>query len=181
MAFQLRRRRLVGLAVLGVALPAAAQTGTAWPTIESRARGQTVYLNAWGGSERTNAYLQWAAAEVEKRHGVRVQHVKLADTAEAVKRVRGEKAAGKLADGSVDAVWINGENFLAMKREGLLFGPFAESLPAFRYVDVVGKPTTRIDFAEPVEGLEAPWGMAQFTLFADRQRLPEPPRSMQAL
>lgn len=181
MAFQLRRRRLVGLAALGAALPGWAQTGTPWASIESRARGQTVYLNAWGGSERTNAYLQWAAAEVDRRHGVRVQHVKLTDTAEAVKRVRGEKAAGKLADGSVDAVWINGENFLAMKREGLLFGPFAESLPTFRYVDVVGKPTTRLDFAEPVEGLEAPWGMAQFTFFADRQRLPEPPRSMQAL
>jgi putative thiamine transport system substrate-binding protein len=99
-----------------------------------------------------------------------------------VKRVRSEKAAGKLSGGTVDAVWINGENFLTMKREGLLFGPFAESLPGFQYVDtVIGKPTTRMDFSEPVDGLEAPWGMAQFTLYADRKRVPSPPRSMAAL
>jgi putative thiamine transport system substrate-binding protein len=39
-------------------------------------------------------------------------------------------------------------------------------------VDVAGKPTTRLDFSEPVEGMEAPWGMAQLTFFADRKRVP---------
>jgi putative thiamine transport system substrate-binding protein len=68
-----------------------------------------------------------------------------------------------------------------MKREALLFGPFAEGLPAFQYVDVAGKPTTRIDFSEPVDGMEAPWGMAQLTFFADHKRVPNPPRSMAAL
>ncbi len=179
--FTISRRH--GLALLGASLvvPAWAQTGTPWAAIEAKARGQKVFLNAWGGSERTNAHLQWAAGEVGRRFGVQVEHVKLTDTVEAVKRVRSEKAAGKLTGGTVDAVWINGENFLTMKREGLLFGPFAETLPSFQYVDVVGKPTTRMDFSEPVEGLEAPWGMAQFTLFADRKRVPAPPRSMKAL
>ncbi|NBS48822.1 MAG: ABC transporter substrate-binding protein [Betaproteobacteria bacterium] len=160
--------------------PSAASTA-AWAAIEQRARGQKVFFNAWGGSERTNAYLQWAAGEVNRRFGVQLEHVKLTDTVEAVRRVRSEKAAGRNSSGSVDVVWINGENFLAMKREGLLFGPFAESLPNFQWVDVQGKPTTRIDFSEPVEGMEAPWGMAQFTLYADRQRVPNPPRSMAAL
>ena len=179
--FPISRRH--GLALLGASLlvPAWAQPGSPWATVQAKARGQKVFLNAWGGSERTNTYLEWAAGEVGKRFGVQVEHVKLTDTAEAVKRVRSEKAAGKLTGGTVDAVWINGENFLTMKREGLLFGPFAESLPNFQYVDVLGKPTTRMDFSEPVEGLEAPWGMAQFTLYADRKRVPNPPRSMAAL
>jgi putative thiamine transport system substrate-binding protein len=175
-----RRQALAALS-LSWAGAASAQSAPAWAAIEARARGQKVYFNAWGGSERTNAYLQWAAQQVEQAHGVQVEHVKLTDTVEAVKRVRNEKAAGRLSGGSVDALWINGENFLAMKREGLLFGPFAESLPAFANVDVVGKPTTRVDFSEPVEGFEAPWGMAQFTLYADRKRVPNPPRSMAAL
>jgi len=162
------------------ALPLWAQNTAAWSAIESRARGQTVYFNAWAGSERINAYLQWTAQQVQRQFGVRLEHVKITETAEVVKRVRSEKAAGK-TDGTVDLVWINGENFLTMKREGLLFGPFAESLPHFQYVDVVGKPTTRIDFSEPVEGMEAPWGMAQLTFFADRKRVPSPPRSMAAL
>jgi putative thiamine transport system substrate-binding protein len=139
-----------------------------------------VYFNAWGGSEAINRYIQWVAGEVQQRYGVRLEHVKISDAADMVKRVRAEKAAGKTR-GSVDLVWINGENFLTMKREGLLFGPFAESLPGYGLVDVQGKPTTRLDFSEPVDGLEAPWGMAQLTFMADSRRTPEPPRSLDAL
>ena len=80
--------------------------------------------------------------------------------------------------GVVDLIWINGENFRAMKQGRLLFGPFSESLPNYRFVDVEGKPTTRQDFAESVDGLESPWGMAQLTFFADGAKLPQPPRSM---
>jgi putative thiamine transport system substrate-binding protein len=177
----LTRRTALALIGSSMANAALAQTRPAWTAIESVARGQTVYFNAWAGSEQINAYLKWAGAEVQKRFGVKLEHVKVTDTAEVVKRVRGEKAAGRLKDGTVDLVWINGENFLAMKREGLLFGPFAENLPSFQYVDVTGKPTTRIDFSEPVDGLEAPWGMAQLTFFADSKKVPNPPRSMAAL
>ena len=58
-----------------------------------------------------------------------------------------------------------------MKQEQLLFGPFAEDLPNFALVDIDGKPTTRIDFAEATEGLESPWGMAQLTFFGDGAKL----------
>lgn len=178
-----RREAIARLLALGgsAALPGLAHAAVDWPALQARARGRQVFFNAWGGSERTNAYLQWAAGEVARRHGITLQHVKITDTAQAVKRVRNEKAAGRRRDGSIDMLWINGENFLTLKREGLLFGPFAESLPNYRWVDTEGKPTTRIDFSEPVQGLEAPWGMAQFTFFADRRRVPEPPRSMAAL
>jgi putative thiamine transport system substrate-binding protein len=40
-----------------------------------------------------------------------------------------------------------------MKRQGLLFGPFSQMLPNYRLVDVAGKPTTKVDFTVPVEGL----------------------------
>jgi putative thiamine transport system substrate-binding protein len=152
----------------------------AWERTLRTARGQKVFFNAWAGSENINAYVQWAAAEVDRRFGVKVEHVKISDAAEVVKRVRAEKQAGRASAGSVDAIWINGENFLAMKRDGLLFGPFAESLPAYAAVDTVGKPTTRIDFSEPVDGMEAPWGMAQLTFYADSLRVPQPPRNLAA-
>jgi len=175
------RRHALTLLGLGLTAPAFAQAPSRWAEVERQARGQTVYFNAWAGSQNINAYLQWAGAEVSKRYGVRLEHVKITDAAEVVKRVRAEKAAGKLNNGTVDMVWINGENFLAMKRESLLFGPFAKTLPNFAYVDVQGKPTTLLDFSEPTEGLEAPWGMAQLTFFADRNRVPVPPRSISAL
>jgi putative thiamine transport system substrate-binding protein len=183
-----RRAVLQSVAASGATglLPAFAQSAAApsaaWSAIEKAARGQTVYFNAWAGSERTNAYLQWVAAQVKASHGVTLEHVKITDTADVVKRVRAEKAAGRQAGGgTVDLVWINGENFAAMKREALLFGPFAETLPNFQYVDTAGKPTTRNDFSVPTDGMESPWGMAQFTLFADSKRLPQPPQSMAEL
>lgn len=176
---------LLGSASASLALPAFAQPSSAaaiWADTERAARGQTVYFNAWAGSERINAYLQWATAQLAAQYGVKLEHVKIADTADVVKRVRAEKAAGrKDTEGTVDLVWINGENFAQMKREGLLFGPFAERLPHFQHVDLAGKPTIRIDASIPTDGMEAPWGMAQFTAFADSQRLPERPQNMAEL
>src|SRR4029450_2211856 len=135
------------------------------PPLSRSTRGvapaQPVYFNAWGGSERINDYIVWVGEHVAADYGITLKQVKLADTADAVARVLAEKAAGKSSGGSVDLIWVNGENFAAMKAQGLLYGPFAELLPNYRFVDTAGKPTTRIDFTVPTDGLEAPWGMAQ--------------------
>ena len=139
-----------------------------WQEVLADARGETVYFNAWGGAENINAYLEWAGQELEKRYGVKLVHVKLDDTANAVAKVVAEKAAGRDESGTVDLVWINGENFSSMKRQQLLFSPgWAEKLPNWRFVDVENKPTIRTDFTVPVEGLESPWGMAKLLFFHD--------------
>lgn len=147
-----------------------------WPTTLKQARGQTVYWNAWAGDDRNNRYLQWAGDEVKRQFGVNVRHVKLTDTAEAVARVVAEKAAGETNRGSVDLIWINGENFAALKRQGLLYGPFVERLPNFRWVDTNNLPTL-VDFTIPVDGLEAPWGFGQFVFVYDQARVPHPPKN----
>ena len=187
-----RRQALVhiaspALAAVALSLPAGAGAAgrplaadsAAWRAIQAQAKGQTVYFNAWAGSPAINAYIQWAAEQLGQRYDLRLVHVKISDAVEMVQRVRNEKAAAK-SDGTVDLVWINGENFLAMKREGLLKGPFAEQLPSYAWVDTQGKPTTRIDFSEPVDGMEAPWGMAQLTFMVDSARVPQAPRNLAA-
>jgi putative thiamine transport system substrate-binding protein len=144
-----------------------------WTAVLEAARGQTVYWNAWGGSETVNAYIEWTADVLKKRHGVKLVHVKLEDTAHAVAKVIAEKAAGRHEGGSVDLIWINGENFASMKRNGLLFSPgWADRLPNWRYVDFENKPTILTDFTIPVEGLESPWGMAKLVFFHDSARTP---------
>ena len=152
-----------------------------WAEVLREAHGQTVYFNAWGGSEEINAYLSWVGKRVRKEHGVELRHVKLASTADAVSRVFAEKTAGRSSGGSVDLIWINGENFAAMKQNGLLFGPFVERLPNFALVDTEGKPTTVLDFHVPTDGLEAPWGMAKFNFAYDSARVADTPDSILGL
>lgn len=176
-------RRALALLSLLIAAPAAAQDPAAsWDTVLTEARGQTVYFNAWGGGPEINDYIAWAAGEVADRYGVTLTHVKVDDTANVVATVLAEKAAGTSEGGSVDLVWINGENFAAMKREGLLRDePWATALPSYALVDTEGKPTTTLDFTIPTDGLEAPWGMAQLVFFYDTATLAGPPRSADAL
>jgi putative thiamine transport system substrate-binding protein len=163
-------------AVLATAPPAGASAAQQdWQAVEAEARGQTVYFNAWGGGEAINAYIGWAADTVRERYGVTVRHVKVADTADVVKRVQTEMASGRTDKGSIDLMWVNGENFRNLKQAGLLFGPWAESLPNWALVDQ-GKPV-RVDFSVPTDGMEAPWGTAQLTFIADKATTPAAPRS----
>ena len=153
-----------------------------WDASTAAAKGQTVYFNAWGGDTGINDYIAWAGGEVEKRYGVKVVHVKLTDTADAVSRVLAEKTAGTNEGGSVDLIWINGANFASMKGKGLLLGnTWAESLPNFKGTDADHNPSVRNDFTVPVEGQEAPWGKAQLVFAYDTEKLKDPPKSMPAL
>jgi putative thiamine transport system substrate-binding protein len=145
-----------------------------WEDIVQRARGQTVYFNAWAGDEKTNEFIAWAGSQLEARHGVKVVHVRLKDTAEAVARVVAEKTAGREQGGSVDLVWLNGPNFLAMKQQGLLFGPTTPLLPNTRYVDTTNKRSNVIDFTTPVDGYAVPWRMAQIVFVYDSARIRDP-------
>lgn len=167
--------QLSTLAAIALTVGASTWAHADWSQIQNEAKGQTVYFNAWGGSEATNAYLFWAAKEAKARYGIDVRHVKVADTAEVIKRVQTEVSTGRKRDGSIDLMWINGENFHQLKSAGLLFGPWAQSLPNWSLVDL-SKPV-RTDFSVPTEGYESPWGTAQLTFIADRARTPAPPRS----
>lgn len=178
----LTRAMLAGCLMMGAAKAADAPDPTNWPNLLTQAKGQTVYWHAWGGEPRINDYIAWAGREIEERYGVELVHVKVQDTGSVVSQVLAEKTAGTLDGGSVDLIWINGENFAAMKREGLLLSEgWANKLPNFQYVDVSGKPTVINDFTVPTDGLEAPWGMAQLVFFNDTAISTEVPTSMEAL
>jgi putative thiamine transport system substrate-binding protein len=167
----------VAIAASGPGLAAA----MGWDETLRRARGRTVYFNAWGGEPRINDYIAWAGRQTRERFGVELVHVKLADTSTAVSAVLAEKTAGKTEAGSIDLVWINGPSFASMKEKGLLLGPWADGLPNARWLDRKGKPGIASDFTVPVEGYESPWGMAQLVFYADLSALPSPPRSISSL
>ncbi|PYE32792.1 putative thiamine transport system substrate-binding protein [Idiomarina fontislapidosi] len=112
-----------------------------------------VYFYAWGGNPAINDYIRWAAKELQPE-GIQLHHVKVADIAEVVKQ---------LVDGqsNADLVWINGENFHALKAADRLRAVVAElDLDTTLNDDL----DWRSDFGEPIEGLEVPWGVGQFYL-----------------
>lgn len=171
--------RLLSLipAILAPCVAMADTSPANWPGVIDAAKGQTVYWNAWGGSTTTNDFIAWVGSRVAEDYDVKLVHVKLSDTADAVTRVLTEKQTGITDDGAIDMIWINGANFASMKDADLLFGPFAEDLPNWAFVDTEGK-TVQTDFTVPVEGYESPWAMAQVVFMHDTQDLAEPLGSM---
>ena len=125
----------------------------------------TVRFHAWGGSAQVNGYIRWLAKQLAQKHNIALQHVKLADTSDAVARVLAEKAAGNSSEGSVDLIWINGENFATMKKHGLLAPNWVDELPSFALTSPHENPAMTTDFGEPTLGMEAPWGKASMVFY----------------
>ncbi|MEM9222281.1 MAG: ABC transporter substrate-binding protein [Pseudomonadota bacterium] len=190
MAADLMRRTVLAAfaaasVVLAGAAPSAADDApdpSDWPSVVAAAKGQTVDWYAWGGEAHINEFIAWVGDEVADRHGVTLRQVKLADTAEAVSRVLAETVAGRTEGGAVDLIWINGENFVAMKDNDLLHGDrWAEKLPNWRYVDLENFGSAILtDFAVAVEGQQSPWGRAQLVYLFDEART-TPPQSLAEL
>ncbi|MGG8276108.1 ABC transporter substrate-binding protein [Klebsiella sp. 141198] len=169
---------LIWLAALLLA-PTLANADENWQSISQQARGQTVWFNAWGGDPAVNRYLDWVSAEVKRDYAVDLRIVHIADAADAVKRIQTEARAGRSRGGSIDLLWVNGENFRTLKQANLLRSGWAEKLPNWRYVDT--RKPVREDFSLATDGAESPWGGAQLTFIARRSQLAEPPNSAQAL
>ena len=71
-----------------------------WQEIKNEAKGQTVWFNAWGGDTAINRYLDWVSGEMKTHYAINLKIVRLADAADAVKRIQTEAAAGRKTGGS---------------------------------------------------------------------------------
>ncbi len=152
-----------------------------WDEVVAEAAGQEVFFYMWGGSESINEFVQGYVGErLEQRYEIRLNMVPVSDAGEIVNKVLGERQAGRSQDGSVDIMWINGENFRTMREADLLFGPYAAKLPNLELVDI-SEPVIRFDFGYPVEGYESPYGGAQFVMVYDRDRFDSPPETIDEL
>lgn len=133
-----------------------------WDEIVAEAEGTTVTWALWGGSDLINTHVDEAiGGPLAERYGLTLNRVPLENTADAVNKVLSEKAAGLDSGGSVDLIWINGENFRTLKEGDLLFGPFTQILPNSEYVDE-SNPAVGFDFGVPTDGYESPWASFQW-------------------
>lgn len=145
-----------------------------WEQVVEQARGQTVFWYMWGGSDAINGFVDTFYGEpLMEEYGITLERVPVAGTVDVVNQVISEKEAGADGDaGSVDLIWINGENFATLQQANLLYGPWAESIPNAALVDWTN-PAINLDFGKPVEGMESPWSSAQFHFMYDSARQDE--------
>ncbi len=163
------------------ALPARASgsplTEIPFGQIREQARGTEVRWYMYGGWAHVNAWVDtFVAKEMKQRHDIAVKRVPM-DAGVFVNKLLNEKAAGKKT-GTIDLLWINGENFKNAKQAGLLFGPFARHLPNVQ--QHVDPDSITHDFGFPVDGYEAPFGRAQFVFEYDSARMDTPPDTVAA-
>ncbi len=149
-----------------------------WKDVLKKAYGQTIYFHAWGGAKNINSYIRWASSEVKKKYNITIKHVKVSDTANVVSKILSEKNVNKNNNGTVDLVWINGENFSLMKTNNLLFSErWIFDLPNSKFLDFSNNPSLLNDFGIPTDGMEMPWGVSQLNFYYDTKYINSPPRS----
>lgn len=144
--------------------------------ILEEAKGKTVSFYGWGGDEDRNKWLnQTVATALKEKYDITLEVVGM-DIDQILAKLAAEKQAG-LEEGTIDMIWINGENFYSAKENDLLFGPFAEQLPNFKkYIDGEDE-EVKNDFGFPIEGYEAPYGKAQMVFINDSAVTEEIPRN----
>ncbi len=152
-----------------------------WDDIVAAASGTTVNWAMWGGSDQINTYAdQWVAQQLTEQYNVTLNRIPINDTVEAVNKVVGEVQAGLTQGGSIDLIWINGENFRTMKQGNLLYGPFTDKLPAMEYYDAQN-PALTSDFGLTIDGYEAPYTHNYYVMAYDAAKSDRPPMDHQDL
>ena len=145
-----------------------------WADVVARARKEgKLNFYHWGGSDDLNVWIDSVARPEAGKEGVTLQPRRIAGTKEAVDLVIAEARAGRgLGRGSVDVVWLNGENFFTLKQQGLLFGPFAKLLPNaknFEWDEADPRAQLNLrDFGVDTELTEMPWSGQQYVCAVNR-------------
>lgn len=151
-------------------------SSASWEEIIEAAKGTTVTFYGWGGDENRNNWLNTTVADhVKEKYDITLEVVGM-NIDDILAKLSGEKQADS-SKGSIDMIWINGENFYSAKDNGLLYGPFTDQLPNMeKYIDL-DDPETLNDFCMPIEGYEAPYAKAQMVMYNDSAVTPEAPAS----
>jgi putative spermidine/putrescine transport system substrate-binding protein len=137
-----------------------------WGDVLEKARGQTVNFYFWGGSTDVNNYVDNQVSAEAAKYGVTINRVAVTDASTFVNLIASEKQAGKVSGGSVDLIWVNGENFQSLKQGNLLFGPWADDLPNSVLVNW-NDSSIAYDMGNAVNYYESPWGTAQYQMIYD--------------
>ena len=152
-----------------------------WEEVLTAAEGTTVNFYMWGGSDVLNGWVdEYLGGELKDLYDIKLNRVPIANTGDVVNQLLAEKQAGVTENGTVDMVWINGDNYRTLREAELLLGSWSEGIPNSVYVNW-SDPSIANDFGTPVDGYESPWGSAQFVFEYNEATVADPPRTFEAL
>lgn len=151
-----------------------------WQQVLDGAKGSTVNFYGYGGDENINKWVDNVLAKkVKEDYDITLNRVPM-DIDSILNKLLGEKQANN-EKGSIDLVWLNGENFYAAKKANLLYGPFTNIIPNFeKYVDNKANDINK-DFGYSVDGYESPFGRAQLVMVYNKDMVNKLPKSIQEL
>lgn len=122
-----------------------------------------VRIYMWGGSKEINQFMDNKVIPyIEKKDNVEVKRVPFNNIHDIVQKLILEKKNNK-KDGDIDILWVNGENFKALKEAGVLQG---DILSKIKNKDLFKQGTTDKDFGVNIDGYEVPFGEAQFNFIS---------------
>lgn len=130
-----------------------------------------VRIYMWGGSTEINNLVDKKIAPfVMEKKGITLKRVPIVNIKDTVNKLITEKHAGK-KEGNIDILWVNGENFKALKDAGVLE---ENVLTRVKNRHLLKESTTVSDFGEPINNLEVPLGEAQFNFIYDENDMEVP-------
>lgn len=159
--------------------PAPSVDGMSWEEVVKAARGSTVRMAMWDGDPMINAYMRdFVAPRLKKEYGVELKLIGGQGNS-LVNKLMVDKETQRTT-GDIDVMWINGETFYQLRQLRALYGPFTERLPNNQYIDW-SNPFIALDFQQPVNGYECPWGNVQLAIIYHPERVSSPPRTKEEL
>lgn len=126
---------------------------------KTKDENKDVNIYMWGGSKEINTFMDdIVAPKIKENKNINLKRVPIVDIKDVVNKLIIEKQAGK-KNGVIDILWVNGENFKTLKEAEVLAKNTLENI---KNKDLLKESTTVKDFGENINGLEVPFGEAQF-------------------
>ncbi len=152
------------------------ETFSTWQEVVDSGSGNDVSIFMWGGNDSVNVYFdEFVSSNVKDLYNINLTRVPM-NAPDFVAKVVNEKK-NNIEEGTIDILWINAENFRALKTIDALYGPFTQLLDNQKKYYNPDLGDLHYDSGVAIEGAEAILGSAQLVFTYDEARLQNPPKT----
>ncbi|MDO5062442.1 MAG: ABC transporter substrate-binding protein [Peptostreptococcaceae bacterium] len=139
-----------------------------------KAKGTEVSFYGWGGDEDLNNWLDnYYAPRMKEKYDITIKRVPMG-IEDILSQMTGELQAGGIkpvnendVSGTIDMIWVNGENFATASESNMLLDYYAWKAPNLEKYMKADSDKVNFDFGFPIRGREIPYGEAQLVMYSD--------------